>query len=985
VRPHRLRLQAFGSFAGAQELDLDQLAASGLFLLHGETGAGKTTLLDAICFALYGRVPRYGSRPGRLRSDHAPADLRTEVQLEVTLGGRRLRITRRPAQERPKSRGAGTTTEQASVLLDERRGEDWEPVSQRLDEVGAELETLLGMTADQFQQVVLLPQGEFASFLKAKNDERAALLQRLFSTERFRAVEDWLAARRIATAAELSSARQGIDVLEARFAQAAGVELSDERSSSWAGDLLVLARSAAQEGAADVEAARSAVLTARVSHDAAVALAGLQSRRRTHLTALAALDAAQPAQDALAVELAAAGRAAELASGLAESDRREAERAAVVVAEATARAALAGTEVPVGAGPVELRAAAEAAAGRVGLLEGLRGEADEVAREAAGAEALEAEVAGSAERLAALAAALPELPLRVAEARAGLADAREAAEQVPAAQAGVRALADALTEARALATATRDLAALREERLTARERAADLREAADDLRRARLDAMVAELADRLDDEGPCPVCGSVDHPDPYVGSADRVTHEQEEQAREAADLATAAVGDVEVRLAAALTRAAQHRTRLAALAVGDDVAALTEAHDEQSAVLVALTARAGRQGAAERALDDALRADADARTQHAELTAAQTGLAQRASEARERVRRSQAALLAQLDGADDLQAALALTRTRKAACEGALEAAERALRAGEEAAAALASVTGAATAAGFADLGSARAASRTPSWRQDTERQRRTHDEARAAAVAALADPELDVPLEPVAVVDDTAVLLAEAALSRAGSDRAQADLRARELDALAPQLSQALEDLVPLQETAARARAMADLCAGTSTANTLRMSLTSFVLAARLEEVAAMASQRLLRMTQGRYSLVHTDGAAARGARSGLGLLARDTWTGQDRETSTLSGGETFLASLALALGLADVVQAEAGGARIEALFVDEGFGTLDEDTLDEVMDVLDGLREGGRVVGVVSHVAELRARIPAQVRVRKARDGSSLEVLGC
>src|SRR3954469_19703976 len=136
--------------------------------------------------------------------------------------------------------------------------------------------------------------------------------------------------------------------------------------------------------------------------------------------------------------------------------------------------------------------------------------------------------------------------------------------------------------------------------------------------------------------------------------------------------------------------------------------------------------------------------------------------------------------------------------------------------------------------------------------------------------------------------------------------------------------------------------------------------------------------------MTSGRYSLVHTD-ARRGGARSGLGLLARDTWTGQDRDTSTLSGGETFLASLALALGLTDVVTAEAGGARIEALFVDEGFGTLDEQTLDEVMDVLAGLREGGRIVGLVSHVAELRQRIPAQVEVRKGRTGSALAVHGC
>jgi exonuclease SbcC len=158
-------------------------------------------------------------------------------------------------------------------------------------------------------------------------------------------------------------------------------------------------------------------------------------------------------------------------------------------------------------------------------------------------------------------------------------------------------------------------------------------------------------------------------------------------------------------------------------------------------------------------------------------------------------------------------------------------------------------------------------------------------------------------------------------------------------------------------------------------------MTLSAFVLAARLEEVATAASERLLAMTSGRYSLIHTD--ARRGAgRSGLGLLACDTWTGVDRDTSTLSGGETFLASLALALGLADVVTAEAGGTRIEALFVDEGFGSLDEETLDEVMTVLDGLREGGRMVGIVSHVAELKQRIPAQIRVHKGRSGSHLTV---
>jgi exonuclease SbcC len=130
--------------------------------------------------------------------------------------------------------------------------------------------------------------------------------------------------------------------------------------------------------------------------------------------------------------------------------------------------------------------------------------------------------------------------------------------------------------------------------------------------------------------------------------------------------------------------------------------------------------------------------------------------------------------------------------------------------------------------------------------------------------------------------------------------------------------------------------------------------------------------------MSGGRYALVHTDERERGGGRSGLGLRIVDGWTGRQRETATLSGGETFYASLALALGMADVVTQEAGGLSLETLFIDEGFGSLDEDTLDEVLDVLDDLRSGGRVVGVVSHVPDLRTRLPQRLEIVKGRDGS-------
>ncbi|MFD7512894.1 AAA family ATPase, partial [Streptomyces sp. NPDC059853] len=186
MRLHRLTLTAFGPFGGTQHIDFDALSSGGLFLLHGPTGAGKTAILDGVCYALYGSVP--GARqqaPGGLRSDHADPGTPTEVVLDLTVGGRRLEVTRRPERERPKKRGSGFTVERAYSALRERTpGGDgtWRALSRSHQEIGEELSGLLGMNREQFCQVVLLPQGDFARFLRAGAEDRAKLLGRLFDT-----------------------------------------------------------------------------------------------------------------------------------------------------------------------------------------------------------------------------------------------------------------------------------------------------------------------------------------------------------------------------------------------------------------------------------------------------------------------------------------------------------------------------------------------------------------------------------------------------------------------------------------------------------------------------------------------------------------------------------------------------------------------------------------------------------------------------------
>ena len=1002
MRPHLLRVTAFGAFGGTVEVCFDDLASAGVFLLHGETGAGKTTLLDAIGFALYGQVPPPRGKIRRLRSDHAAPEVATEVQLELTVGGRRMRITRKPEQERPKRRGSGTTTEPAKILLEERTGTSWHAVSTRAGEADDEISDLMGMSADQFFQVVLLPQGQFAQFLHADAEHRRRLLEKLFGTDRFRTVEDWLAERRRATARAVEEAEHAVSELLARVTQVADApppaapeapEAPDLAApppdpAAWAAQLTESAAAESAATAAQVAAHRRDLDTGLALQRDIERLADRQRRRLDALRAQDDMSAAQPGVDRQRSELAAAAHAAEAAPALAEADRT-----AAVLAEARAEETRARTlaNAAPGATAAELRAAGNRHVAQAGRLDALR----HLSRQAQDEDTIAATATAAVASLEAQIAAVKQQACANREHRPELTDdrdqARDAAAKLPSVQASADLHRRAADDADALVEAQTDKRRQEQAYLTARMRTADLRDLALRLREARIDGMRAELAATLVDGAPCPVCGSLDHPELCELRGDRVTREQEEAADADATVAADQAEMVGAKLAAAdiLVKDLTGRLQDAGVDIPADLAGLpvtaadlaTTARNlkAESARLAKTAARLGELQATLDTLDEDIAA-ADKRL--AELTEQRESELRQATEAGQRSARHRASLQDQLGGAPDLDTALSTAREAADALTAAAEAADATARADADAVRAAAQAVRAAADAGFADPDAVRDALRTPDWRSAADQAIRDHEASARAVAELLADPDLDVQLDPPA---DLPGASAGVDAARKQHDNAvaaydRATHKAEQLADLAPKLTASLEELQPLAASAAQARALADLAAGNG-ANTLRMTLSSFVLAARLEEVAAAASVRLLTMTSGRYSLVHTD--TRRGAgRSGLGLLACDAWTGVDRDTSTLSGGETFLASLALALGLADVVTAEAGGTRIEALFVDEGFGSLDEETLEEVMTVLDSLREGGRMVGIVSHVAELRQRIPAQIRVHKAQAGSHLTV---
>ncbi len=1001
MRLHRVRVQAFGPFAEAVEVDLDALAEHGLFLLHGPTGAGKTSLLDAVCFALYGVVPgaRAALRGTALRSDHAATGVAPVVEVELTVRGRRLEVVRSPAWERPKARGTGTTTEQASVRVREQVGTGWVPLAARLDEAGHLLSGLLGMDVRQFTSVVLLPQGDFATFLRAGPDERRTVLERLFGTDRFAAVEQWLAEQRTLTGRAVRTATAQHATLLARADErvsavreacpGVGATGGDDAASVRArhdllADALGAARTLLDQQHDALRVARDDVETAtETARRDGELLATLRHRRR--------LQAATAEVDALRSALEADARAGALVPHRDRLARADDELAR---AQADLRLALAALPASLDLGE---RPDPDALAT---LLDGTRAELARlgplVERERAAA-ALEADADAHRDLLAAT-----EASLRAgASERAALEHDRDALrarrEPLALAAAGLGAAREAVVRAHDVATA-----AAAAGRLAPRLRAADddVRAADDAAARARADhldllerrlaGMAGELASGLHDGSPCPVCGADEHPSPATG-ADLVDAAVVQQALESSQALTAAAGT-----------AREDRDRLLQQVREAEQAAGGRSVRAGAADVEAATADLIRRQRARGTLEqvDAALAAHDQRV--AELALEVEAVTARASSLREQLARlgtrrdDLGAELVAARGDDTTVAAraqrltaLVVPLSRALALARELPAARRAVQqAGADAVTACA-------AAGFDDLAAAATAVLDPRARDDAQARVARHERESAGVEHRLAQDDLAqaaAGAEPAELERSLADRAAVHAATRQRAVDAEAAVRATTarltllegavvaLHALADEVAAQERTLQRLTAEAQVVEELAGCALGTSAGNALRMRLSAYVLAARLEQVAAAASVRLQATTAGRYELRHCDARGRGGGRSGLGLLVVDHWTGQERETASLSGGESFLASLALALGLADVVQAESGGLGIETLFVDEGFGTLDDDTLELVVASLDELRAGGRAVGVVSHLPELRTRIPSQLQVLRGERGSTV-----
>ncbi|MGC0408321.1 exonuclease SbcC [Streptomyces sp. SAI-195] len=996
MRLHRLDITAFGPFGASQSVDFDDLSAAGLFLLHGPTGAGKTSVLDAVCYALYGSVPgaRQGGGQGMtLRSDHAAVGTRTEVRLELTVAERRLEITRQPPWERPKLRGKGTTVDKAQTWLREYDAATraWKDLSRSHQEIGEEVTQLLGMSREQFCQVVLLPQGDFARFLRADAEARGKLLGRLFDTRRFAEVEKRLAERRRTTEAQV---REGDATLLAdahRMQQAAGdaMELPELSPGEPGLAEAVLAAAAVARGTArELLTIADCRLAAAESAQAAAGhhltdtreLDRLQRRFAEARERAARLAERADAHRAAQERMERARKAEAVAPALELRDAADEEHRRAGDAEAHARALL--PRALADAGATGLAAAARRAAEELGGLESARRAERRLAElvdERAGLDRQERaddEVRQESETwLADWESTRTGLQGRVDAAQ----EAATRAEQLAVQRDPARRRLEAARQRDRLTDETEEA---RRHALASAEDAVEARAHWLDLKEQRLHGIAAELAAHLTDGTPCAVCGATEHPAPARKSAGHVDRDAEERA-------LAAYQAADERRARAERHLGAVREALAA-ATAEAGDAPTARLAEEAEELEASYARARAAASGLHPAQEELRRAEGEREQR--VAAQQEAAVRSASRVagRERLEREQAALEEELrrarGSAESVSARAAQLERRAALLTRAADTARVAEDTAQRLKDADARLADAAFRAGFDTPADAAAALLDDTAHRELQRRLDAWQSEDLAVRAVLAEADTtDAARRPPADLAAAEQAAADAGryLREASSARDAAARCCAELDRLSAHATASVRLLAPLREEHTRVARLASLAAGTSADNERRMRLESYVLAARLEQVAAAATARLLRMSSGRYTLVHSDDRTGRG-RSGLGLHVVDAWTGRERDTATLSGGETFFASLALALGLADVVTDEAGGVRLDTLFIDEGFGSLDDQTLDEVLDVLDALRERDRSVGIVSHVADLRRRIHAQLEVVKGRSGSVLRQRG-
>lgn len=1031
MRILRLTMDAVGPFPGHEVIDFEAFSDAGRFLLSGPTGAGKSTIIDAIVFALYGKVSGgRDSSDSRIRSRYASEQAKTEVELIFSTSSGNYKVRRQPAYERVKKNGKGVTKQNAKAWLfklDEQLREVSEPLTKTSD-VGTEITRIVGLSREQFTQTVVLPQGKFAQFLRSTSKDRQDLLQELFGTAIFEDLQLDLVerARKVKKNQEALNAtlRANLGVLASLLDEAPQLDPArclvyepvpkvdcefDPLETAWDSRFKPLTpwlehnqRCANLEVSAlrgqedklrsefasqrDLAARQERYLSLTKEHEQLVAQGPAQRQRLAQIQALQALADLKPWHEQLKqaqAQQAVAQR--QLSQALALEQLESDERAQAVLQPLDYRGAQALS--------VQLTAQVAALNPQVELEAGLAGRRRDLQAKTQAHESASAKLAQGRERE-------NQLPTQIASQQELLEQLNEQAATLPTAQLAQEQAAQTLKLAKAHEQLVEDQQqALKLQQLVALE----LKQASQrhkHMLEQWLSQSALNLAQNLVAGEPCPVCGATEHPAPATQGGENISQEQLDQALEK-------VNEVQGELSQASKRVTKLAAQLEAQPCQLSPAQAREQLQEAKAALTAAQ-QASEQASSCKAQIAKLNAQLEAL--RADNQTAQARLAGDAKEIQllgEKIESDAASL--SCEGFESVAAKVEYLSQLTAGLEQLANAAQeldqckkRAQQAADSFAAQWAQAS-----AKFAELDSAKPAVPAPTDPVETEPAQDTSaanvQDGYAQACQAFAGLDLAA-LKATSASYEKSLSINQAALAelegieltpppleqtRLQLEQAQAKTQACQTYASTWQAfaGQVNAQLAKLNELLARRSKASDkdaqllvLASAANGDNQARLTLSAWVLQAHFRQVLVFANERLGVIGAGRYELINVDSEEdTRQQKQGLGLAVVDHLSGTTRSPRTLSGGESFYVSLALALALADVVATQNGGIEMNTLFIDEGFGSLDEGTLAEVMDVLSALHSGGRVVGIVSHVSELKRAIPAAVEVRPLLGGGS------
>ncbi len=915
MRPINLVMSAFGPYAGKTELELEKLGTMGLYLITGDTGAGKTTIFDAITFALYGEASGENREAAMLRSKYADANTPTEVELIFEYAGKRYHVKRNPEYDRPKSRGEGFTTEKANAELTYPDGR----VITKQKEVNKAIVDIMGIDRNQFTQIAMIAQGDFQKLLFASTEERKKIFQKIFRTQLFQALQETLKS-------ESGKLRNEYEAASAGVKQYIGGILCD------ADDVLSIDVGKAKDNLLPLDEV-VALVKKLIEQDEKAATAYSEQEKKLDKaiekinevitraeTQKATEDSLKKSREALAVEtpkLTAYRKTLEAEKAKQPESEKIDKSIAAIEAELPNYTELDGKKKAISAVTGELEKNQAQLSQKTDALAKLK------------------------EQIAALLSEQKALE-KCGEEKAGLEAEQKDANQR---KTSLDSLQQDLTE---IGEIKETLATAQEDYQAKSQLAQQKKSRYEAQNKAYLDEQAGILADALIEGQPCPVCGSLTHPCIAQKSEEAPTKAELDKCKKASekadkDAAAASVeagklkGSYEEKKAAIEKIAAALLPGIAYDSVAEALTAKNEEVREIISKLSEAIAMIEVKVKRKKALDQSIPTEQE----------------------------SEQKLIAELS---ETEKNIAAKSTEKQSLEQRVAELTRKLRFESEPAARTA----------IDDL-----AKREKALKDALNMAQKDFDTCNETVTGLKAKTE-----EAEKLLQDKQEIDIDTEKAQKSELKGKKEELTGRKQTVLTQLSSnrtTLENITNKSGEAASiearwtwVKALSNTANGNISGKE-KVMLETYIQMTYFDRIIARANTRFMVMSGGQYELKRRQEADNNRSQSGLELDVIDHYNGTERSVKTLSGGESFKASLSLALGLSDEIQSSAGGIRLDTMFVDEGFGSLDEESLQQAMKALAGLTEGNRLVGIISHVAELKEKIDKQIIVTKEVVGGS------